>query len=189
MPERVGGHPLLDFVNTIHDWTGGADSRDELTSFDAALAVGVEFGVITKGEARDAAGRHPAELQKLHTLRRLLHETFVRETPRQDDLDAIAEAWADATRHARLRVSKDGRVTTTFDAARSGVALFRHRLLQQAIDLLTSDLRTRVGSCPECAWVFLDTSKNRSRRWCSMQMCGGLAKARAYYERQKSGVR
>jgi len=191
MAERVGGHPLLDFVNTIHNWIGEEDPRDELTSFDAALEVGVELGLLTKGEARDAAGRHPAELQKLHALRKLLHEIFLRDEPRQDDLDAIAEAWADAVRHARLRVTKDGRVIPTFDGSRSGVALLRHRLVQQAMELLTSDLRARIGSCPECAWVFLDTSKNRSRRWCSMQMCGGLAKARAYYERQKrtSGVR
>jgi predicted RNA-binding Zn ribbon-like protein len=182
--ERVGGHPLLDFVNTIHDWTE-EELRDELTTFEAALAAGVEFGIVTRGEAREISGRHPAELQKLRALRELVHEMFLAPEPRQADLDALTEAWGDAVRQARLRRTKEG-VALTFDAEHSGAALVRHRLLQQTVELLTSDLRERIGVCPECKWVFLDTSKNRSRRWCSMQMCGGLAKARAYYRRQRA---
>lgn len=182
--ERVGGLPLLDFANTVHDWTE-EESRDELTTFEAALGVGVALGVVTKGEAREISGRHPAELQKLHALRELVHEMFDAPEPRQAHLDALMNAWSEAIRHARLRRSKEG-VGVAFDAERSGAALLRHRLLQQTVDLVTSDLRMRVGACPDCRWVFLDTSKNRSRRWCSMQMCGALAKARAYYRRQKA---
>jgi len=73
----------------------------------------------------------------------------------------------------------------TFDIAGSGTAVIRHRLIPRAVELLTSGGFTRVGRCPSCGWLFLDTSKNRSRCWCSMQMCGGVAKSHAYYRRRR----
>jgi predicted RNA-binding Zn ribbon-like protein len=47
----------------------------------------------------------------------------------------------------------------------------------------------RVRSCQgdTCGWLFLDMSKNRSRRWCSMSDCGNTAKARRYYHRKVKG--
>jgi predicted RNA-binding Zn ribbon-like protein len=46
---------------------------------------------------------------------------------------------------------------------------------------------TRVRRCPaaDCAWVFWDSSKNASRRWCSMRICGNRAKARAFADRRR----
>jgi predicted RNA-binding Zn ribbon-like protein len=57
-----------------------------------------------------------------------------------------------------------------------------------AAELLVSGRAGRVGSCsdPDCAWVFLDTSRNRSRRWCSMADCGNRHKARRHYERSRA---
>ncbi|MGH7701051.1 MAG: CGNR zinc finger domain-containing protein [Gemmatimonadales bacterium] len=46
-----------------------------------------------------------------------------------------------------------------------------------------------MKSCPSCGWFFLDASKNRSRRWCSMATCGSSAKARRYYRRRKAARR
>ncbi|MFD0480100.1 CGNR zinc finger domain-containing protein [Nonomuraea thailandensis] len=37
------------------------------------------------------------------------------------------------------------------------------------------------GECPSCGWLFLDTTRNGSRRWCSMAMCGSQVKSRRYY--------
>lgn len=56
-----------------------------------------------------------------------------------------------------------------------------------AAELLTSERRSRVRTCAdrECAWLFLDSSKNRSRRWCSMAECGNLAKARRFQAKQR----
>jgi predicted RNA-binding Zn ribbon-like protein len=60
--------------------------------------------------------------------------------------------------------------------------------VEAAATLLVSDAMRRVKSCPTCGWLFLDASKNRSRRWCSMDTCGAVAKARRYYRRLKDGV-
>jgi predicted RNA-binding Zn ribbon-like protein len=60
-----------------------------------------------------------------------------------------------------------------------------------AADLLTSGDRARIHECagPGCGWLFLDTSRNRRRRWCTMQGCGNRAKARRFYERARDSSR
>ena len=58
-----------------------------------------------------------------------------------------------------------------------------------AADLLTSGRLDRVRECPGadgCGWLFYDTSKNGSRRWCSMEGCGNVAKARRLYARRRA---
>jgi predicted RNA-binding Zn ribbon-like protein len=49
---------------------------------------------------------------------------------------------------------------------------------QAAIDLLRSDRLPRLKGCARCSWLFLDQTKNRSRRWCSMADCGTAEKLR-----------
>jgi predicted RNA-binding Zn ribbon-like protein len=60
---------------------------------------------------------------------------------------------------------------------------------RSAADTLTSGDLKRVRRCARqgCDWLFVDTSKNRSRRWCSMSMCGSRVKAGRYYRRVKKG--
>ena len=55
-----------------------------------------------------------------------------------------------------------------------------------AAELLTSDEFQRVRQCPNCGWLFVDTSRNHSRRWCSMDFCGSKIKSRRQYERRKT---
>ena len=61
-------------------------------------------------------------------------------------------------------------------------------VVRSAADLLTSDKLRDVRACAaeDCRWLFLDISKNHSRRWCDMQTCGNQAKARRHYSRKKS---
>src|SRR3989442_8269959 len=62
-------------------------------------------------------------------------------------------------------------------------------IARSAADLLTSDeQRQLVRECgaPDCLWLFLDTTKNRSRQWCSMQSCGNREKARRHYQRLRA---
>ena len=61
-------------------------------------------------------------------------------------------------------------------------------IIRSAADLLVSDELKRVKKCadPQCGWLFLDVSRNKSRRWCNMKDCGNRAKARRFYKRKKS---
>ncbi|MBI2081511.1 MAG: CGNR zinc finger domain-containing protein, partial [candidate division NC10 bacterium] len=58
---------------------------------------------------------------------------------------------------------------------------------RSAAELLTSGELARVRECEaeSCAWLFMDRSRNRSRRWCDMKTCGNRTKARRHYERKR----
>jgi predicted RNA-binding Zn ribbon-like protein len=73
------------------------------------------------------------------------------------------------------------------DVERAGAAVLRQRIVDAAVALLTAAEKGRLKACPACGWFFLDKTKNRSRRWCSMTTCGNSAKARRYYWRKKGG--
>lgn len=191
--ELVGGHPALDFLNTIHDWTV-AEPRDSLTDFGTALRFGEAAGLLTRSEAgilrQSRTGA--AELERLRKFRRVLERIFrarlSRQHPAAQDLAVLSGELVDAARAARWT-----RGQATFgrridpEAAKAGV--LRLRIADAAAGLLTSDAGGRLKACPACGWFFLDTSKNRSRRWCSMTTCGSIMKARSYYRRHRTARR
>jgi predicted RNA-binding Zn ribbon-like protein len=61
-------------------------------------------------------------------------------------------------------------------------------ILWSAADLLVQAPHRRIRICanPDCGWLFIDASKNGTRRWCDMSSCGNRAKARRHYEKTKS---
>jgi predicted RNA-binding Zn ribbon-like protein len=69
------------------------------------------------------------------------------------------------------------------------VLLVADRVVQDAVDLLSGIDVTRLGRCPVqaggCGWLFLDHSRNRSRRWCTMEDCGSGAKSQRLTERRR----
>jgi predicted RNA-binding Zn ribbon-like protein len=106
---------------------------------------------------------------------------------RPEDMDTLNASLARALAQVRLEASPEGCVRAW---AGDGDQLDRMLwpVLRSSMDVLTSDEeRQRVHRCesPTCDWLFLDTSRNRSRRWCDMKSCGNRAKARRYYERHK----
>ena len=56
---------------------------------------------------------------------------------------------------------------------------------RSALKLLTMPEPERLKICPNCEWLFIDKSKNRSRNWCDMTVCGNRAKARLHYQRKR----
>lgn len=186
--ELIGGDPVLDFVNTVHDWTA-AKPRDYVPTFSDALRFGEAVGVLTPAEARRLSALPPGtELRRLRELRtrleRVLRAVQAGRSPTADDLEQLADDAADGARAARLRAEK-GHLKRVIDADAAGVAALRLRLVDGMIALLTSERLSRVSRCPSCGWFFVDATKNRSRRWCSMAMCGSAVKARNYYWRTK----
>jgi predicted RNA-binding Zn ribbon-like protein len=144
---------------------------------------------LTPAEAKRLAGLPPGtELRRLKDLRsrlqRIVRSAMDGKAPADEDLDVLARDAADAAREAELRMS-GGRLERVIPVDKAGVATLRWRIVEAAIALLASDELTRVGACPTCGWFFLDTTRNRSRRWCSMAMCGSVSKSRRYYWRTR----
>jgi predicted RNA-binding Zn ribbon-like protein len=91
----------------------------------------------------------------------------------------------------RLRF-REGRFVTEWADARSDLASVLWPVVLSAQALLCTADCSRVKACspPDgCGWLYYDSSRNRSRRWCSMQSCGNAAKARSYYARSIAGRR
>lgn len=184
----VGGDAVLDFLNTIHDWTV-PDPRDHLTDFPEALRFGAAAGLLGRDEVRRLrTGSGRRELQRLREVRAELERIFravaTGRSPPAEGLDRLAVRSAEAAHGARLRPA-GGKIVRAIEMQAAGAAILRWRIIDAAVALLTSPRLAQLGTCPGCGWFFLDLTKNRSRRWCSMAMCGNIAKSRSYYARSR----
>ena len=98
----------------------------------------------------------------------------------------IAGEWLD---HAPGRLCVEpGTLTPRFAPGDRTSGCLLVTAVLDALDLVR-DMPGRVRECadPDCPVIYLDTSRNRSRRWCSMEVCGARAKASTYYRRHRAG--
>jgi len=194
-----GGALCLDFANTWSD--RGRPDTEKLRAYADLLAFASQTGQLAAGEAarlEQRAERHPREavaaLARCRELREVLYRIFsaiaARRTPPAADLERLNAALPEAL--SRLRIERRGaRFAWTWhapDAPAQPLGAPLWPALRSAAELLTTDERRRVRECggSDCTWLFLDRSRNRSRRWCAMQTCGNRAKARRHYRRIKS---
>jgi predicted RNA-binding Zn ribbon-like protein len=192
LPRLVGGALCLDFANTVGG--RGGDPPDEyLFGYADLVAWGQYVGMLSEDQAarlRATAERRPEEAAEVFGTALRLRDTLYRafsaaargEVPRRTDLDALGRAYGEAMAHARLAPS-DGQIGWSWAEHSGALARVLWPVARSAVELLTSDALGRVKECPgatgPCTWLFVDTSKNAVRRWCSMaEGCGGVAKAR-----------
>ena len=191
-----GGRLPLDFINSVGAWFPRLE-RDYLTSYDDLLAWSVHAGALDAqavAALRQAAARDPAAAQAVHrqalALREALHNLFAAvargESPTSQDTARLNAALESALPHRQVAASGEG-FGWTWAGPPDALDRMLWPVVYEAADLLTADERGRVRECPapDCGWLFLDMSKNRSRRWCSMETCGNAAKARRHYQRHK----
>jgi len=199
--DLAGGTIALDFVNTVSGMRGGPDPRDRLAGYPDVVYWAEQVGLIDVRQATALyreAERHPQKAAAAYAeairRREALHDVVLsavegQATPR-GALDTL-NAWiADALAHRKLKASAPGRFEATLEDDGDPLAFLRPIALDAAELLereVSSDL---VGVCAEresgnCAWLFLDTSRNHSRRFCSMKDCGNRAKQRRHYHRWK----
>jgi predicted RNA-binding Zn ribbon-like protein len=193
----VAGQLCLDLINTLGN--RGNDRPDEhLTNYselvrwaEAGGAIGPETARTLRAVAAEKRGHARRVVARAIGLREALHRTFMavrRGDPAADeDLSLLNRELGAALAHARIRPAGDGYELGWAD---DPVSLDRPLwpVLKSAVDLLMSGELERVKSCASdtCNWVFMDESRNRSRQWCQMEVCGNRAKARRHYARQKS---
>ena len=188
--QLVGGRPCLDFINTEGDVRNGPPERIE--SYSDLLEWSVRAGVLNADAAdRLASSASPGNvLERAVELREALYRIFSatisREPVRPADRQVLDSELATSLSHQRL-VPTDG--SWRWDFVGEDVDSMLWRLAADASGLLTSQDLYRVRECSgdTCSWLFLDKSRNRSRRWCDMADCGNRAKARRFYSRKKEG--
>jgi predicted RNA-binding Zn ribbon-like protein len=196
--DQVPGNSLcLDFTHTLDErWSG--HPQELLNSYSDLVSWGLFMHLLTDDQAqhlRDEAARHPARasqaFQKAIVLREAIYRIFYEiaedSSPAEADLITLNALLSETMSHARILSKEDGFVWDWDDDERT-LERLPWLVVRSAADLLTSDELDTVRACAaeDCRWLFLDTSKNHSRRWCDMKSCGNRAKARRYNVRKKS---
>jgi predicted RNA-binding Zn ribbon-like protein len=183
----------LDFANTRF-WRGTPSPtetlgrpEDLLDWMEQASLPGVIPLRATWPAAPDAA---TTALGAARGMREALYRLLAG-TAEAGDLAALNAALAALPPRRRLEAETDGfSWLVEPDAGATGLPGPLAPVLWSAADLLTSPRRSRVHCCanPQCRWLFLDESRNGSRRWCSMAGCGNRAKAHRHYERRRGST-
>lgn len=192
--EFLGGRLCLDFVNTAA-WEHGLPVRERLGSFARLVAWARASDVITprraaellrRAEAEPAASRQ--QLARATGLRFTLRELFnaAAQGKRAPESAVITfNQFLDSV-HATLALANDANgMTLRWNADPSGSDDLLAPVLWSATALLGCDVLLRVRECAgvSCGWYYLDESRNRSRRWCDMKVCGNREKARRHRAR------
>lgn len=178
--ELVGGHPALDFANTVEGPLDGDPDVDHLREPADLVAWARYAGVLDNAPAVDGH-----VLDRARTLRAAIYDVFRsvadgREPP-AEALQQLAAFYAEAIANARL-APDSGRFELTWDGDDPARVLWP--LAVAAVDLLRTGPLDHLKVCVECCWLFLDRSRNHSRRWCSMNECGGRLKMQRYRARR-----
>ena len=183
---RIGGHPVLDLINTVQ-WRLSDSRRDDDLRDDADVirwAQQVEF--LTDDEADTlselaAASRGSADVEL--ALVRALREAVYAVLFEGADPRLVVEEYREAIAHADLVTHEDHWGWSP----RVDLTLPRRRIALAAVDLLTRAPLAELGQCQdaECGWVFLDTSARKDRRWCVSSDCGNRNRVREYYARER----
>jgi predicted RNA-binding Zn ribbon-like protein len=205
MPEPfqlVAAHPALDFVNTLDNRFVANGAKELLPGYDDLLAFADQSALLNPrqiGALRKQSQSRPASkaLARAHTLREALSSAFygiaTRGRPPLDSLKRIEEFSLVARSHRQLVWAARGagdelgpRAAWVWESPDDAAELPLWSIAESAVNLLTSHLIDQVHECgsPTCRWLFLDTSKNHTRRWCDMAICGNRMKARRFQARQ-----
>jgi predicted RNA-binding Zn ribbon-like protein len=193
------GHPALELVNSL-DLRFSANPQDLIPGYKDLLRLSTQLELLTAGQARKlarTAGERDAirVLASTVELREALAVIFYTRIsgakPPAAAVETLERHFHAAALHRTLRAG-DAHLAWTWEHAERESEIPLWKLAQSAADLLVSTDAELVKDCgdPTCRWLFLDVSKNHTRRWCDMKTCGNRMKARRHQARlQETGDR
>ncbi|HEX7029603.1 MAG TPA: ABATE domain-containing protein [Gammaproteobacteria bacterium] len=196
--EIVGGHVAVDFVNTVSSWNSDMPG-DYLGDFDDFLQWNEMAGLMGPNSLRNLRATDERDqalaIAEVRRLRQSLHEILVaratgRPLPR-GALEHLNDVIRKTAAWRRLAADEDTDyrdICCLWDFSGAPAIAALGPVAWKAAELLELGDLERLKECPgeNCGWLFLDTSKNRSRQWCSMKTCGNTAKVRRFRERRQN---
>ncbi len=190
--QLVAGNPALDFVNTLDD-RFNERTKELLVSYAELVRFTVESGLVTVAQARalrnlpardeERSGVFEQAIEFRETLAAVAYALLGGGEVSSADLDTLEVYFKEASATRKLIVDRNLLIWKWPQKVSLAFPLWT--LAQAAADLLSSDRMALVRSCAKetCGWLFLDTSKNHTRRWCDMKLCGNRTKASNYHAR------
>jgi predicted RNA-binding Zn ribbon-like protein len=201
--QLIASDPTLDFVNTLDDRFIGSGPLDLLRGYEDLLRFVEQAGILDKrfmpalarGKSSPAAARaFAAALELREALASLLYGALTSSRPpNTGTLETLERHFLASEAHTELvwKPPSSDRAMISLDwewgRFAKDAALPVWALAQFASRLLTSAEIAYVRMCESesCRWLFLDTSKNHTRRWCDMKVCGNRMKARRFSARRQ----
>lgn len=201
--ELHGGHPALDFVNSLDNRFLKDGAVDLLADYSDLLGFMQQTHLLARQHVRllsraASQGAGAGALQCARELREAAASAFYGSLgghcPSPDDVRTLERHFIGASQHRELRWKRSPTASNEPSAAAWDWGRFGTEaelpvwiLAQATSELMMSDKLQRVRECgvETCRWLFLDTSKNHTRRWCNMKVCGNRVKARRFQARMK----
>ena len=185
----IGGHLALDFVNTLEGEPDREPHFEHLRGYGDLVAWGVRIDLLSGEEGEGLlreAGRRPEDAEAVYRdavrLRDALYEVFrdIAEgrEPASGSLEVLRGYECEAISRGKLAPGDHGFHWEWRDEG--DLARMLWPVAHAATGLLTSGALDRLKRCAACRWLFLDASRNHSRRWCTMEECGTHEKMRRY---------
>ena len=192
--EFIAGALCLDFANTIHD-SRAEDNEEELHTIsdvlqwaeEARLLSSADHGRLAahyRGNSREAAAAFSRSLTTRNLLLAIFGSIANGRPASSRYLSELNSALAQAPGLLSVRKNAN-RIETEWTSSAHGLQRVLFVVLTSAAELLASERLGRIRECAsaDCTWLFVDESRNHSRRWCEMRACGNRMKARRHYQR------
>lgn len=190
----------LAFANTA-DWHASEQPVESLNTYADLIAWGQQTAVLSESQAEqlaslaeDRPGAAATVLEQAVTLREAIYRIFSATSegrvPAAADLAVLTQALRQSLAHVEI-VQVGESYVWSWEEPGHALDQMLWPVARRAAELLTSDWLDRVKECEDdrgCGFLFIDTSKNRSRRWCSMESCGNRAKVRRHRKRQRAAA-
>jgi predicted RNA-binding Zn ribbon-like protein len=193
MFELLAEHPALDLVNTLDNRFSAAGPKELLPAYGDLLRFSAQLRLLSAEQARKLARdvtereaqRVLASAVKLReALAAVLYAKLDGRKPPAAQIEILQQHFQQMAAHRVLRIAKS-QLVWSWAGQEQQAEIPLWKLAEAAADLLVSTEAGRVKECgdPTCRWLFLDTSKNHTRRWCNMKTCGNRMKARKHQAR------
>ena len=188
--QLVAGHTALDLVNTL-DWRFRASgAEDLLAGYDDLLRFAAQSEILTAKQIRQilrngldsaAAGALVACRELREAAAEILYARVDSRAPAGSQIKIVEHFFKQARDRQRMAWS-GSELVWEWPPSECGPDLPLWILAISTGSLLLSEQMHFLRACekPDCRWLFLDTSKNHSRRWCDMKICGNRMKARRF---------
>ena len=192
--QLIGGWLCLDYANTINGHSS-ATPHEYLSRYPDLVIWSRRARLLTDAEAerllrlaredpRTAAAVHQRAIQLRETIFRIFSALALRRSPQAADIAALNEARLEALNLSSISARDGGYALDWTD--KSALDRMLWPIALSAAELLTSPHLTRVRECAgdRCDWLFVDSSRNQLRRWCSMAECGNRSKSQRFLARK-----
>jgi predicted RNA-binding Zn ribbon-like protein len=193
-----GGHPALDLVNSLDNRFRADGPTELLRDHTALLAFMEQSGLLDRATSQMLA-QHASKTDEQRVVAAardlreatasVLYAVVQHAVPPTAALQTLERHSQEARQHQQIlwtATAAGPKFVWGWRAPQLEPDLPVWMLSLQASALLTSAelSRLRTCQCETCRWLFLDTSKNHTRRWCDMQVCGNRMKARRFQARR-----